>query len=133
MHRTIFFAAIFCFSTSAIFAKSQSKKQKQQTQPREYTSPEGPPQPNWPSAAVRGEHAMVVSDEALASEAGVEILKKGGNAVDAAVAVGFALAVVEHPAGNTGGGAFMLVRLQNGRAKFSDHPEEAPEHATRDM
>lgn len=133
MRRTIFFAVIFFFSASAILAQSQPNKPKQQTQPREYTSPEGPAQPNWPSAAVRGEHAMVVSDEALASEAGVEILKKGGNAVDAAVAVGFALAVVEPAAGNIGGGGFMLVRPRNGRAKFIDYREEAPKRATRDM
>lgn len=76
---------------------------------------------------------MVVSDEPLASEAGVEILKKGGNAVDAAVAVGFALAVVEPEAGNIGGGGFMLVRLHDGRAKFIDYREEAPKAATRNM
>lgn len=76
---------------------------------------------------------MVVSDEPLASAAGVEILKKGGNAVDAAVAVGFALAVVEPAAGNLGGGGFMLVRLANGRATFLDFREVAPGHASRDM
>ena len=76
---------------------------------------------------------MVVSDEQLASEAGVEILKKGGNAVDAAVAVAFALAVVDPQAGNIGGGGFMLVRLADGRAAFVDYREEAPKHASRNM
>jgi gamma-glutamyltranspeptidase/glutathione hydrolase len=76
---------------------------------------------------------MVVSDEQLASEAGVEILKKGGNAVDAAVAAAFALAVVEPQAGNIGGGGFMLVRLADGRAAFIDYLEEAPRRASRDM
>jgi gamma-glutamyltranspeptidase/glutathione hydrolase len=76
---------------------------------------------------------MVVSDEQLASDAGAEILKRGGNAVDAAVAVGFVLAVVEPEAGNIGGGGFMLVRLHDGRAKFVDYRETAPAGASRLM
>jgi gamma-glutamyltranspeptidase / glutathione hydrolase len=69
---------------------------------------------------------MVATDEQLGSQAGVEILKRGGNAIDAAVAVAFALAVVEPSAGNIGGRGFMLVRLADGRATFFDY-------ATRDM
>jgi len=89
--------------------------------------------PEWPREAVRAPKAMVVSDENLASLAGVEILKKGGNAVDAAVAVAFALAVVEPAAGNIGGGGFMLVRLADGRTGFVDYRETAPKKASRDM
>jgi gamma-glutamyltranspeptidase/glutathione hydrolase len=88
---------------------------------------------DWPKQAVRGAHAMVATDEQLGSQAGVEILKRGGNAVDAAVAAAFALAVVEPAAGNIGGGGFMLVRLADGRATFLDYREVAPGKATRDM
>src|ERR1700719_1671325 len=91
------------------------------------------PTKDWPKQAARGAHAMVATDEQLGSEAGVEILKRGGNAVDAAVAVAFALAVVEPAAGNIGGGGFMLVRLADGRANFLDYREVAPGNATRDM
>jgi gamma-glutamyltranspeptidase/glutathione hydrolase len=76
---------------------------------------------------------MVATDEQLGSQAGVEILKRGGNAIDAAVAVAFALAVVEPAAGNIGGGGFMLVRLADGRTTFFDYREVAPGKATRDM
>jgi gamma-glutamyltranspeptidase/glutathione hydrolase len=89
--------------------------------------------PEWPAQAVRGSKAMIVSDEKLACEAGLEILKRGGNAVDAAVAVGFALAVVHPAAGNLGGGGFMLVRMADGRASFVDYRETAPARASRDM
>ena len=76
---------------------------------------------------------MVATDEELGSQAGVEILKRGGNAADAAVAVAFALAVVEPAAGNIGGGGFMLIRLVGGKTTFLDYRETAPGNATRDM
>src|SRR5437660_7374257 len=87
----------------------------------------------WPQQAVRASHGMIATDEELGSEAGVEILKRGGNAADAAVAVAFALAVVEPAAGNIGGGGFMLIRLANGKTTFLDYREVAPGKATRDM
>ncbi|MEP6540357.1 MAG: gamma-glutamyltransferase [Bryobacteraceae bacterium] len=81
----------------------------------------------------RTRHAMVVAEEPLASEIGSAVLKSGGNAVDAAVAVGFALAVTFPYAGNLGGGGFMLVRLADGSTTFLDFRERAPAAATRDM
>jgi gamma-glutamyltranspeptidase/glutathione hydrolase len=76
---------------------------------------------------------MVVTVERHATEAGVAVLEAGGNAVDAAVAVGFALAVTHPSAGNIGGGGFMLVRFGDGRATFIDFRERAPETASRNM
>ena len=87
----------------------------------------------WPQRAVRGAHGMVATDEPLGSQAGVDIMRRGGNAVDAAVAVAFALAVVEPAAGNIGGGGFMLIRLAGGKTTFFDYREVAPGKATRDM
>jgi gamma-glutamyltranspeptidase/glutathione hydrolase len=78
-------------------------------------------------------HAMVVSIHHDASDAGVEVLKAGGNAVDAAVAVGFALAVVFPQAGNLGGGGFMLVRMKTGETHFLDYRERAPAAASAGM
>jgi gamma-glutamyltranspeptidase/glutathione hydrolase len=76
---------------------------------------------------------MVVAQEPLAADVGVTVLKSGGNAVDAAVAVGFALAVTHPFAGNIGGGGFMLIRMADGRTTFIDFREKAPHKATRNM
>ncbi|MER8901748.1 gamma-glutamyltransferase [Mesorhizobium sp. M0772] len=81
----------------------------------------------------KGEHGMVVTAQHLASEVGVEVLKKGGNAVDAAVAVGYALAVVYPNAGNIGGGGFMTIRFKDGKSTFLDFRERAPLAATKTM
>src|SRR5580658_4917167 len=82
---------------------------------------------------VHAQHGMVVSVHELASRAGVEIMQAGGNAIDAAVATGFALAVVHPPAGNLGGGGFMLVRMADGKLHFLDYREKAPAAAKADM
>src|SRR5216110_2862209 len=82
---------------------------------------------------VRAKHGMVVSRETHATAAGVDVLKRGGNAVDAAIAVGFALAVTHPSAGNIGGGGFMLIHLADGRTTFLDFRERAPGAASRNM
>ncbi len=81
----------------------------------------------------RARRAMVTAAEAQATDAGVAILKAGGNAVDAAVAVGFALGVTHPAMGGLGGGGYMLIRLAGGRALFIDFREKAPGAASRDM
>src|SRR5882672_6542660 len=82
---------------------------------------------------VHAPHAMVVSVHELASRAGTETMQAGGNAVDAAVATGFALAVVFPQAGNLGGGGFMLIRMADGVTRFVDYREKAPAAATANM
>jgi gamma-glutamyltranspeptidase / glutathione hydrolase len=93
--------------------------------------------PDWKftgdARVTQGSHAMVVSGNGIASDVGRKILRQGGNAVDAAVAVGFALAVVHPEAGNIGGGGFMVIRLRDGSTQALDYRETAPGRATRDM
>ncbi len=84
-------------------------------------------------APVRGRHAMVASQHEIASKIGIEVLRKGGNAVDAAIAVGLALAVVYPEAGNHGGGGFMVIRQKGGKAFAIDYREMAPAAANRDI
>jgi gamma-glutamyltranspeptidase/glutathione hydrolase len=93
--------------------------------------------PGWSLAGkarvAEGAHAMVVSGSPIASAVGRDILQHGGNAVDAAVAVGFALAVVHPEAGNIGGGGFMVIRTRDGTVRSLDYRETAPGRGTRDM
>lgn len=87
--------------------------------------------PSYPDAI--GKNGVVVSSNKYASEIGINILKIGGNAIDAAVAVGFALAVVHPGAGNIGGGGFMIIRLADGTVNTIDFRETAPSKAYKDM
>ena len=93
--------------------------------------------PTWRYAdrahVAEGEHGMVASGSAVASEVGRDILKAGGNAVDAAVAVGFALQVTHAEAGNIGGGGFMMIRMKDGKTYALDYRETAPGRASHDM
>ncbi len=99
-------------------------------------SPAGQENPAGPvvcGKSVTAGRAVVVSADSIASRVGAEILIKGGNAIDATVAVGFALAVTYPRAGNIGGGGFLLVRLSSGETHFIDYREKAPLRAHRDM
>src|SRR6266480_600940 len=82
---------------------------------------------------VRARHGIVASTNDIASQVGVDIMKRGGNAVDAAVAVAFALAVTHPAAGNLGGGGFMMIRLKNGKTTAIDYREMAPAAATHNI
>ncbi|HTH51752.1 MAG TPA: gamma-glutamyltransferase, partial [Pyrinomonadaceae bacterium] len=81
----------------------------------------------------RGQHGMVASNSEIASHVGVEVMQKGGNAIDAAIAVGLALEVVYPYAGNIGGGGFMMIRKKDGTATAIDYREMAPKAAFRDV
>src|ERR1700735_2759944 len=127
-------ALFFGASLLALVAPSTSAQQPSPSPPpREFTARSAKQENDWLKSPVRARKAMVVSDESLGSAAGLEILKHGGNAVDAAVAVAFAPAVREPQAGNIGGGGFMLVRLKDGQSHFVDYRETAPAASSRDM
>src|SRR6185295_12154402 len=82
---------------------------------------------------VRARHGIVASTNEVASRVGVDIMKRGGNAIDAAIAVAFALAVTHPAAGNLGGGGFMMIRLKNGKTTAIDYREMAPAAATHNI
>ena len=108
--------AIAMFVASAVHAQA----------PGTWTYPPG-------NRATFAEHAMVASSSRTAAQVGADVMKAGGNAVDAAVAVGFALAVVYPEAGNIGGGGYMVIRMADGRTASLDYRETAPASAFRDM
>ncbi len=89
--------------------------------------------PNRREIPASGAHAMVVTEQHYATNIALAVLKRGGNAVDAAVAAAYALAVVDPCCGNIGGGGFMIVRMHDGRERFIDFREKAPLRATRTM
>jgi gamma-glutamyltranspeptidase / glutathione hydrolase len=130
------FAALFSFASSFALpavALAQSRAASGPVSSVQAAAfPEGWSVKNRRPASI-GAHAMIVSNSALASKAGEEILRKGGNAVDAAVATGFALAVTYPFAGNIGGGGFMVIHMADGRTAAMDYREVAPLAATRDM
>src|SRR5256885_14387269 len=107
-------ALFFSFAVSAIGQNAAEYRERADTEK------------SWPKQAVRAAHGMVATDEELGSRAGVGILQKGGNAVDAAGGAAGALAGVEPAAGNIGGGGVMLVRLASGKTTFFDYREVAP-------
>jgi len=114
------FLAIFALGL-AVQASAPARAQQSNTLPYKDEKP------------VRAKNGMVVSVHHLASDTGLQILEAGGNAVDAAVATGFALAVVYPVAGNIGGGGFMLIRTHDGKSTFIDYREQAPLAATEGM
>jgi gamma-glutamyltranspeptidase/glutathione hydrolase len=119
------FASLVVLALAVTSIAAQTSVQTSAPAPNPYRIVSPPP--------TLAKHAMVVSIHHDASDAGLAMLKQGGNAVDAAVAVGFALAVVFPQAGNLGGGGFMLIRMHTGQAHFLDYREKAPAAATADM
>ena len=117
MHRILAAPVALALATTSALAQTPA--------PNPYALASPPP--------AHAQHAMVVSIHHSATDAGLAMLKQGGNAVDAAVAVGFALAVVFPQAGNIGGSGFMLIRMHTGEAHFVDFRESAPAAATADM
>lgn len=115
--------SIVLFVFLALSCHQSGKKHDSSIDPYHYSS----------TKRIVADHAAVASAHPLASEIGVSILKKGGNAIDAAIATQFALAVVYPEAGNIGGGGFTVIHLANGKNTTIDYREKAPGKASRDM
>jgi gamma-glutamyltranspeptidase/glutathione hydrolase len=118
VHRVITVAVVFVFLVSTCLPFFQ------QIQPTALAASRQP---------VRARHGIVAATNQLAAHVGVEVLQRGGNAIDAAVAVAFAMAVTHPAAGNLGGGGFMMIRLKNGQTTAIDYREMAPAAATRNI
>jgi gamma-glutamyltranspeptidase/glutathione hydrolase len=123
MHRRPFLPVLAAFTGAALSISALCAAQEGTTNVLAYRGEQ----------PVRARHGMVVSVHHLASDAGLQVLREGGNAVDAAVATGFALAVVHPVAGNLGGGGFLLLRMHDGKTTFIDFREKAPLAATENM
>ena len=132
MRKSLLFSSLVLLATFACHASAPAPNVPTAPARQAVAFPEG-----WRfkagGKAAFGEHFMIASNNRLASDAGNEIIAAGGNAVDAAVAVGFALAVTYPVAGNIGGGGFMVIRMADGRSATIDYREMAPQAAFRDM
>lgn len=131
--QTVLIAALVAAATACSVERPPAARPASGTAPRSFTAPDGWAFPADRVAPAYGVDGMVSTTDRVASETGVEVLRRGGNAVDAAVAIHFALAVVNPEAGNIGGGGFMVVRMADGQTAALDFREKAPLAATRDM
>ena len=132
MHRTVALLCVFCcFSCAQPVPRAHTAASVAATAPLPARSL--PASDKAQAGVAVGVHGAVASAESNASRVGLDILRRGGNAIDAAIAVAFALAVTHPSAGNIGGGGFMLVRMADGTATAIDYRETAPLAATRDM
>ncbi len=129
MHKRMMAGTMVSMMAAALPAWAAASHAGGSSIPRQALDSSAPPTTLAALAAakpVTARHAMVVTAQHLATEVGVKILKEGGNAVDAAVAVGYALAVVQPCCGNIGGGGFMVIHLAGGKNVFLDFREKAP-------
>ena len=123
-----------CKTTQQVLQNNETKKPAENTGFYQFSNEDPTASPFFAKkASVYGKNGMVAATHPVASQVGVDILKMGGNAIDAAVATQFALAVVHPAAGNIGGGGFLVFRDKTGKSYTLDYREKAPENASRDM